>query len=119
MSTRSVLALSIALAVLGWIGLTSFTYNNPPDGWNRWIALSLLAPTLLTTFIPLTYAAHLAFGRSDGVLLRAARQSVLAALFLTLCAWLRMVRALNWANTALMLVLFVLTDVMLAARESR
>ena len=117
MSSRGILALCIVLALLGWFGLGSFTYHNPPDAWNRWIALAILWPTLLTTFMPLTYAIHLRLGQSDDAMPRAARQSALAALFLTLCAWLRIGRALNWANAALMFALFVLTDLLLSARE--
>jgi len=119
MTTRSILALCIILALLGWFGLASFTYHNPPDAWNRWIALAILWPTLLTTFVPLAYAIHLRLENSDDIVLRAARQSALTALFLTLCAWLRIIRALNWANAILMLALFALTDVLLSARESR
>ncbi len=119
MTTRSILALCFVLAALGWVGLGSFTYYNPPEAWNRWIALAMLCPTLVTTFVPLVYATHLLLERRDGVLARAGRQGALAALFLTLCVWLRMIRALNWANALLMVTLFVLTDVLLAARENK
>jgi hypothetical protein len=118
MTTRSIVALCIVLALLGWVGLGSFTYHNPPDAWNRWIALAILWPTLLATFFPLAHAIHLRLGRSDDMMLRAARQSALAALYLTLCVWLRFIRAFNWANAILILVLFVVTDVLLSAREN-
>jgi len=116
MSTRGVLALCIVLAALGWLGLGSFTRYNPPTELNRWIALALLWPTLFTTFVPLLYGIHLLLGRSKGVLARVLRQSVLAALFLALAAWLQVMRALNWANAILMLALFVMTDILLAGR---
>lgn len=119
MSTRGILALSILLALLGWLALGSFTYYNPPDALNRWIALAILWPTLLTTLLPLAYVIHLRLRSSGYILSRAARQSALAALFLTLSVWLRMVQALNWANAILMLSLFVLTEVLLSAREDR
>jgi hypothetical protein len=118
MSTRSIMALCFVLAALGWFALGSFTRDNAPTEWNRWIALAMLWPTLLTTFTPLLYGVHLLLGRSKGILPRVLRQSVLAALFLTLAAWLQMMRALNWANAILMLALFVMTDILLAARES-
>ena len=119
MATRSILALCVVLGLLGWFGLASFTYHNPPDAWNRWIALAILWPTLLASFIPTTYAIHVRLDRSNDPLPRVARQSALAALFLTLCAWLRIIAALNWANAILMLILFALTDVLLSARENR
>jgi hypothetical protein len=118
MSSRGILALCIVLAALGWLGLGSFTRYNPPTEWNRWIALAVLWPTLVTTFIPLLYGIHLLLGRSKGILPRVLRQSVLAALFLTLAAWLQTMGALNWANAILMLALFVVTDILLAARET-
>jgi hypothetical protein len=118
MSMRSVLGLCIVLAALGWVVLGSFTRDNPPTEWNRWIALALLWPTLLATFMPLLYGIHLLLGRSKGILPRVLRQSMLTALFLTLAAWLQMMRALNWANAILMMALFVMTDILLAARET-
>jgi hypothetical protein len=119
MSIRGILALCVVLALLGWFGLGYFTYHNPPDPWYRWIALAILWPTLLLTLMPPVYAIHLRLKTTDDIVLRAARQSALAALFFILCAWLRIIRALNWANAILMLFLFVLTDLLLSARESR
>jgi len=117
-STRGLLALCVVVAALGWIGLGAFTRDNPPTEWNRWIALALLWPTLLASFTPLLYGVHLLLGRSKDVLPRVLRQSLLAALFLTLAAWLQMMRALNWANAVLMLALFVMVDILLAARDT-
>lgn len=119
MSTRGVLALCILLALLGWFTLGSFTYHNPPNALNRWIALTILWPTLLVTFLPPAYAIHVHLRSSGDIVPRATRQSALAALFLTLCVLLRMMQTINWANTTLMLVLFVLTEVLLSAREDR
>jgi hypothetical protein len=120
MSTRGILALFIVLAVLGWVGLASFTYYNPPGAWNRWIVVTILWLTLWATLLPLAYWFHLRrqrLGAEEGIVPRAARQSALAALFITLCLWLRMVRALNWANLILLLLLLVLTEVLLSKRR--
>ena len=160
MSTRGILALFIVLAILGWVGLASFTYYNPPAAWNRGIAVAILWLTLWATLLPLAYWFHLRRHRlprtergmeyrprteraphrtrpaqnagwstedgvprmeyraaEEGVVPRAARQSALAALFVTLCLWLRTVQALNWANLILLLALLVLTEVVLSARR--
>jgi hypothetical protein len=120
MSTRGILSLFIILALLGWVGLASFTYYNPPDAWNRWIVVAILAPTLWATLLPLAYWFHLRrqrLGAEEGVVPRAARQSALAALSITVCVWLSMVRALNWANLILLLLLIVLTEVLLSSRK--
>ena len=118
MSTRVILIFCVFLALLGWSTLGYFTYYNPPDALNRWIALAMLWPTLVATFLPLIYAFHLRRSRNGEVTSRAARQSVLVATFFTLCVWLLIMRALNWANAILMLLLFILTEALLSAREN-
>ncbi len=115
MTTRGLLILCVLVALLGWFALGSFTYHNPPDALNRLIALAILWLTLLATFLPLVYVVNLRLSESD-ILPRAARQSALIALFLMLCVWLRMIRALNWANAILMLSLFIMTEVLLSTR---
>jgi len=121
MSTRGILALFIVLAVLGWVGLAFFTYHNPPDAWNRWIVLVVLWLTLWATLLPAAYWIHLRWqrlGAEEGIVPRAARQSALIALFITLSLWLRMARALNWANLILLLLLLVLAEVLVSTRRA-
>jgi cation transport ATPase len=117
-STRGILALCLVLAAIGWVGLASFTYHNPPEPWNRWIAMAMLWPTLLAMLLPLVYGIHLRLNHED-IAPRAARQSALAALFLTLCVSLRMMHALNWANVILLLLLFALADTLLSTKRRR
>jgi hypothetical protein len=107
----------LLLALLGWFGLGFFTYHNPPDVLNRWIALAILWPTLVATLLPPVYAIHWQRNRDSEIALPVTRQSTLGATFLTLCVWLRMMQALNWANALLMLLLFVATEALLSARE--
>jgi cation transport ATPase len=118
MSTRALLALCILLAIGGWVAVGLFTYYNPPDALNRWIALALLWPTLLASCLPLVYSIHLRRGGKGTVAAPLARQSAFAATYLTLCLWLRMIQALNWANMLLMLLLFVATEALLSARQT-
>lgn len=118
MSRRWVNYLSMGLALAGWVGLGYFTYNNPPTGANRWIAVAVLGPAVLFTLLPGVFWLHQRFGEPDGALSRSLRQSALAALYVCICFWLRMVRALNWANALLLVLLFVLTDVLLASRTT-
>jgi hypothetical protein len=92
--------------------------------------VAILWLTLWATFLPLAYWVHLRRQRlprtergmeyraaEEGIVSRAARQSALAALFVTLCLWLRMAQALNWANLILLLLLLVLTEVVLSSRR--
>jgi len=118
MSTRAVLALSILLALLGWLALGSFTYYNPPDLVNRWLALGMFWPTLWATTLPLAYAIHRRRRHGNDLLGRAARQSALLALFVALAVGLGFLKALNWANALLILVLIILTEALLSTRES-
>ncbi len=116
MNTRGILALCILLALLGWFALGYFTYHNPPEALNRWIALAMLWPTLVATFVAPIYAIHVRRSGDGSVAARAARQSVFAATFLTLCLWLQMMQALSWANAILMMLLFGATEALLSAR---
>jgi hypothetical protein len=118
-STRAILALCVVLALLGWFALASFTYHNPPQGWNRWIAVAILGPTLWTSLLPIAYAFHRRAEREEEVVLIAARQGALASLYLTICLGLRLVQALNWANALLLLALFVLTEILLSTRGNQ
>lgn len=117
MSTRGILALCIVLTLLGWIGLASFTYYNPPDMWNRWIVLVALWPTLLTSFLPVVYVIHWRTERWEGDMSQIARRSALAALFVTLCIGLRIAHTLDWAKAVLLLLLFVSAETWLSAKE--
>jgi len=119
MSTRALLILFVVIAVLGWEGLASFTYFNPPVSRNRALAVAIVWLTLWATLLPLAYWIHLRrqrLGAEEGIVPRAARQSALSALFLALCLWLRLVQGLNWANLIVLLVLVVLTERVLSRR---
>lgn len=121
MSTRGTLALFIVLAVLGWVGLASFTYYNAPLSWNRTIAVAIFGLTLWSTLFPLMYWFHLRrqrLGVAEGIVSRATRQSALAALFATVCLWLRMMQVLSWANMILLLLLVALAEAVLSIRRT-
>jgi len=118
MSPRSALVLCFLLALLGWLALGWFTYYNPPEPVNRWLALGILWPTLWATLLPPAYAIHLRRKKTTDILFRATRQSALLALFVAVAIGLGFLGALNWANALLMLVLIVLTEALLSARET-
>jgi len=122
MSTRVILILFVVLAFLAWLGLGFFTYYNPPLSWYRAVAVAVLWLAVWASLLPLAYWIHLRrqrLGAEEGIVPRAARQSALAALFITLCLWLRMMQALNWANLVLLLLLVGMTEVVLSSRQER
>jgi len=118
MNRRSALALCLLLALLGWLALGWFTYHNPPELVNRWLALGILWPTLWATLWPPAYAMHLRRKKTTDILFRATRQSALLSLFVVVAIGLAFLGALNWANALLMLVLIILTEALLSARET-
>jgi hypothetical protein len=118
MSERAILALCIALAVLGWFALGSFTHNNPPVGWNLWAAAGILLASLWASFLPVLHRLHPKPRHGNSIMPRVVRRSGLSALYVTVCVGLRAVRALHWANAVLLLLLFVLTEVVLLTRQS-
>jgi hypothetical protein len=96
--------------------LVSFT---SPGTLTQIAFLLLLFVALAATFVPIAFYFNHRFARSesgeDGV--RAVRQSGLAALFLVLCTWLRMIRSLNWAVALLVLALLVSIEVIILTRR--
>lgn len=115
---RIIRILTVTVSLTGWAALAYFTYHNPPDAMNRLIALAVLFPTLTAT---LFFPAHVINSRpllAENITGRSLRQSSLASLFITLCLWLRITRALNWFNALLILVIVVLTELVLSARTS-
>jgi hypothetical protein len=86
----------------------------------RSLFFPLLFMALTTTFLPVAFYLNYRFGRPQGQLInnwRPIRQSGWAALFLVLCTWLQMLRALNWIIAALVLAVFSLIEVFILTRE--
>jgi hypothetical protein len=113
---------SSVVCVLSWIGLAYVVFTTDPAvALNRLSFLALLFLGLLTTLSPLAHYLHFRFTarksyRSD--VWRSFREGGLAALFLSLCAWLRMGQALNWINALLLLCALALIEVFILIRSS-
>jgi len=110
---------SVLVAILSWVCLGFLVSFTSPGTLTRLAFLLLLFVALAATFVPIAFYFNHHFARSesgeDGV--RAIRQSGLAALFLVLCAWLRMIRSLNWAVALLVLGLLVSIEVIILTRR--
>ena len=98
------------VAALSWAGLVWLVCRTSPGPLTRPLFLALLFVALMSTFIPI--ALHFV-----GHGLRAIRRSGWAALFITLCAWLRMIRALNCVVALLLLGVFGLLEAFILTRE--
>ena len=98
------------MAALSWAGLAWLVCRTSPGPLTRPLFLALLFVALMSTLLPVTL--HL--GGQD---LRAIRRSGWAALFITLCAWLRMIRALNWLVALILLGAFGLIEFLVLTGE--
>ena len=115
-------SLSLMASVCVWLGLAYVAWSTDPDlVANRAIFLMLLFVGLLTLLSPLAHYLHFRFTsaksyRSDAK--RSLREGGLAAVFFTLCAWLRMGGALNWINTLLLLSALALVEAFILLKSS-
>lgn len=122
MTSRRLWALSWVVCISSLLALAYVIWNTDPSVTvNRLLFLGLLFVALLTLLSPLAHYLHFRFTssksyRSDAR--RSFREGALAALFLTLCAWLRMGQALNWINTLLLLSALALVEVFILLRGS-
>ena len=120
MSAKKVSALAMFVAILAWLGLYLLINSFSPKTSARSLFFPLLFLALTTTFVPAAFYLNYRFARPKGQAVsnwRPIRQSGWAAMFLVLCAWLQMLRALNWVIAALVLAVFSLIEVFILTRE--
>ena len=118
---------SVLVAILSWVCLGFLVSFTSPGTLTQLAFLLLFFVALAATLVPIAFYFNHRFASSesgeDSVLglskgsVRAIRQSGLAALFLVLCAWLRMIRSLNWAVALLVLGLLVSIEVIILTRH--
>jgi len=121
-SSRRLWAISFLIGVLSWLGLAYLVWSTDPAlAMNRVTFVVLLFFGLLTISSAVAHYLHYRFTsakayRSDAK--RSFREGALAALFLTLCVWLRMGQALNWINALLLLSALALVEVFILLKSS-
>jgi hypothetical protein len=110
---------SILVAIISWVGLGFLVNYTSPGTLARLAFLLLLFLALMATFVPIAFYFNHRFASSKSGQgnVRALRQSGLAALFLVLCAWLRMIRFLDWAVALLLLGVLGLVEVVILTRR--
>lgn len=121
MNSRLTTLIALAMAGLSWLGLGYLVVAYPPDTLGRILFLGLLFLAASFTSAPLFLAVHRRLSRNVQEEARRQgavwREAGLAGLFCVLCAWLRFIRVLSWANTLLLVAVLVLTEILLLARE--
>ena len=121
-SGRPLWTLSFVVCVSSWLALAYVIWSTDPSvATNRLVFLCVLFVGFLTLLAPVAHFLHFRFTpkksyRSD--VRRSFREGALAAIFVTLCAWLRMGQALNWINTLLLLSALALVEVFILLRSS-
>ena len=121
-SSRRLWVFSFLIGVFSWLGLAYVVWSTDPAlAMNRVAFVVLLFFGLLTVSSAVAHYLHYRFTsaksyRSDAK--RSFREGALAALFLTLCAWLRMGQALNWINSLLLLSALALVEVFILLKSS-
>ncbi len=68
---------------------------------------------VLTVFFAPAYYLNLRFGGENPQrvrIIRSLRESLLAGLYLSLCAWLQMTRVLNWTNALVIFGILALLE---------
>jgi len=107
------------LTALSWLGAAYILYCTRPEGVNRWLFFLAVFSSLLTTSTPFAYYLHLRFAASKpqrSRILHALREGALLGFLLVLCAWLQMIRALNWMNGMIIFGILALLETFLLAK---
>ncbi len=118
MSRRGVILVAVVIAVLSWAGLAWLIFYTRAPLFARVAFFVLLFTALAATFLPLVFYLNDRFAGAETVAdpRRPLRQSVWAALFFVVCAWLQMIRALHWIVAALLLGVFILLETFFISR---
>jgi hypothetical protein len=104
---------------LCWLGLIYLIYSTRPEGVNRWLFFVAFFASIMTSSFAPAYYLNLRFGWEYPQrvrLVRSLRESVLAGLYLSLCAWLQTIRVLNWTNALVILGILALLESFLLIR---
>jgi hypothetical protein len=119
------LGMFIAAALMGvaaWLGLYGLIFYNPPHiGGQLWLFFVLLSIAVSCTVLPLVRYFNVRLTPLDrdlppsGVIIR---QSVWVGLYVAVCAWLQIPRALSVAAATLLAIAFIGVEVFLRAREN-
>jgi hypothetical protein len=121
-SGRRLWALSFVVCIASWLAMGYLVWNTSPSVViNRLAFLCALFVGWLTLLAPVAHFLHFRFTpaksyKSD--FRRSYREGALGAVFVTLCALLRMGQALNWINTLLLLSALALVEVFILIRGS-
>jgi hypothetical protein len=115
------LAASMLLMAAGWLGLYYLiTTALPRIGGELWLFFLLLQIAVTSTALPIVRYLNVRFTPinkdvpASGVIVR---QSVWIGLFVVICAWLQIPRALSLPFVIFLAIVFVVVEIFLRTRE--
>ncbi|HIP96014.1 MAG TPA: hypothetical protein EYH32_02230 [Anaerolineae bacterium] len=120
MSRRAIILVAVVIAMLSWAGLAWLIFFTRAPLPARVAFFVLLFVGLAASFVPLAFYLNSRFARTEAApetVRRPIRQSVWAALFFVICAWLQMIRALHWIVAVLLIGVFVLLETFFITRD--
>lgn len=116
-----ILIASAVMFILGWLGLYwLITTQIPRIGGQLWLFFVLLHIAITGTVLPFVRYLNVRFTPIDaelppsGVIVR---QSVWIGLYVVICAWLQIPRALSVPTGLLLALVFIVIEVFLRVRE--
>lgn len=117
---RTIIVVSVIVAVVSWLSLVFLVINLPPAGLNVPLFFLALFLAVLCTITPVMWSINrrLAASASGSVLAwRSLRQSGILASFATISAWLQMMRSLNWITALLVFSVLLALEILLELRR--
>jgi hypothetical protein len=116
---RLLMAAVIAVAMLSWAGLWHLVNNTSPESFYPLLFLVLLFFATAATAFPGVAYLNRRFSDPEGYQAgyrRILRQSGWLGTYAALCAWLQMVRVLNWLVAVILFGVFALVEAFLLTR---
>ena len=106
--SRGLFATALLLIAIGWTGLYLLLGSTLPTVGPRWLFFFLLTVAVTGTALPFVWLLHKRFGPAPSAVLL--RQALWVALFVSLCFWLQVNRALTLSLALLLGVGFILVE---------
>jgi hypothetical protein len=121
MSNRTIMGLVILLGLALWIGLVVLMNQRPPDSAHQVLFLLVWGAAMWCTMVPISYGLNVRFASSlgeSGNLSRAVRQGLLGGVLAVVLMALRFMRVLNLFTAAMLILVAMLLETLLALRRA-
>jgi hypothetical protein len=117
---RTIIVVSVIVAVVSWLSLVFLVMNLPPAGLNVPLFFLALFLAVLCTITPVMWSVNRRLtsdSSSSVVAWRSLRQAGVFASFASISAWLQMMRSLNWITALLVFSVLLAMEILLELRR--